>query len=395
MSAIINPAPLVVHLIFRLDFGGLETLLVECVNHIPPNRYRHAIICLTDFTEFSNKITQPGVEIYALHKPPGLGFDIHIALWKLLRKLRPTILHTYNLATIEYTFTAALAGVPIRIHAEHGRDMADPEGKNTKHNFLRRHLAPLIDRYVPVSSDLQQWLTKVVRIPVAKQLLINNGVDTEKFQPNKSVSIPASPWTSEHLVIGTVGRIQDIKNHSGLVRSFQRLQQLLPQHKDRLRLSIIGDGPLLPTLKMQVEAAGLSNVVWLPGARADVTELMHSFTLFTLPSLAEGTPVTLLEAMACGLPVVASHVGGIPEVISDQIHGSLVPAADEEALANALANYIKQPELATRHGAAACIRIEQKYSLTSMLNAYTNLYDVLCKEKFKHVPLAHVIPRAD
>jgi sugar transferase (PEP-CTERM/EpsH1 system associated) len=379
-AAVLPDRPLVVHLTYALDFGGLETLLVECVNRMPAHKYRHAIVCLTGYTDFVDKITQPGVEVVALHKPPGLGLGTHAALWKLLRRLRPALLHTYNLAAMEYAFTAACAGVPIRIHAEHGRDAGDPEGTNPKHNFLRRRLAPFIDRYVPVSDDLQRWLRQVVAIPEAKIALIKNGVDTARFQAGAG-GATASPWRPGDFVIGTVARVQDIKNHRGLVDAFIRLRDLLPEQRGRLRLSIVGDGPLLPALKAQVAAAGLGDVVWLPGTRSDIAELMHSFSLFALPSLAEGTPVSLLEAMACGLPVVASRVGGIPEVIDDGEHGSLVAPADSEALAAALARYVASPALASRHGTAARARIEHHYSMTAMLASYTGLYDALCAQK--------------
>jgi len=386
-----NTRPLVVHLTYALDFGGLETLLVECVNRMPAHKYRHAVVCLTGYTAFVDRITRPDVEVVALHKRPGLGLGTHAALWKLLRRLRPTILHTYNLAAAEYAFTATLAGVPVRIHAEHGRDASDPEGKNRKHNFLRRRLAPFIDRYVPVSSDLQRWLRQVVAIPERKIALIKNGVDTARFQAGAAggarVAGPtASPWQPGDFVIGTVARIQDIKHHCGLVEAFVRLRALMPDQRQRLRLSIVGDGPLLPALKAQVAAAGLDDVVWLPGARSDIAELMHSFSLFALPSLAEGTPVSLLEAMACGLPVVASRVGGIPEVIDDGEHGSLVAPADSAALAAALSRYVASPALASRHGAAARVRIEHHYSMTAMLAAYTGLYDALCAQKLGSPP---------
>jgi sugar transferase (PEP-CTERM/EpsH1 system associated) len=372
--------PLVVHLTYALDFGGLETLLIECINRMPAHKYRHAIVCLTNYTDFVSKITQPGVQIVALHKPPGLGLATHLKLWKLLRRMRPALLHTYNLAAMEYAFTATCAGVPIRIHAEHGRDASDPEGKNPKHNFLRRRLAPFIDRYVPVSDDLQRWLSQVVAIPPKKIALIKNGVDTARFHTRAS-GASASPWQPGDFVIGTVARVQDVKNHQGLVQAFAQVRELLPAHRARLRLSIVGDGPLLPALKAQVAAAGLEQVVWLPGARSDIAELMHSFSLFALPSLAEGTPVSLLEAMACGLPVVASNVGGIPEVIQDGEHGSLVAPADNAALAAAIARYVEAPALASRHGLAARARIEQRYSMNAMLAAYTGLYDMLCQEK--------------
>ena len=384
--------PLVVHLVYRLDFGGLETVLAECVNGMPSDRYRHAIVCLTDYTAFSEKITQPGVAIHALHKPPGAAPGTHLKLWKLLRQLRPTILHTYNLAAIEYAFTAAMAGVPIRIHAEHGRDLSDPEGKNRKHNLLRKLLIPFIDCFVPVSRDLKQWLTDVIGVPDAKNRLINNGVDTDRFQrpghPIASHEPQPGPADASHalFVVGTVGRIQDIKNHRGLVQAFVRLGELLPAQRDRLRLQIIGDGPLMTSLQAQVVAAGLTDTVWLPGARSDIAALMHGFSVFALPSFAEGTPVTLLEAMATGLPVVASAVGGIPDVVADGATGILTEASDIEAIASALARYCTEPGLAAAHGAAGRKIVENQYSMTAMLSHYTALYDGLCLAKFQRQP---------
>jgi sugar transferase (PEP-CTERM/EpsH1 system associated) len=372
--------PLVVHLTYALDFGGLETLLVDCVNRMPTDRYRHAIICLTRYTEFCERITQPGVELVALHKPPGHGFGTHLDFWKVLRRLRPAILHTYNLAALEYNLTAALAGVPVRIHAEHGRDAGDPAGINKKHNFLRRRMALFVDRFIPVSDDLQRWLAQVVGIPAAKTELIANGVDTARFT-RQPAGLSDSPWQAGDFVIGTVARIQDIKNHRGLVEAFERLRARLPQHRAHLRLSIIGDGPLMPALRAQVAAAGLDDVVWLAGARTDIPQLLHTFSLFCLPSLAEGTPVSLLEAMACGLPVVASRVGGIPEVVTEGEHGYLVPPSDTEALATALARYVADPDLARRHGDAARRRIEQRFGMDAMLSAYLGLYDHLYQRK--------------
>jgi len=371
--------PLVVHVVYSLDVGGLETLLVDCINRMPAEKYRHAVVCLTRYTDFALRITQPGVELFALNKPPGNGLRVHARFWQLMRRLRPAIVHTYNLAAMEYCFTAAAAGVPVRIHAEHGRDAGDPHGLNRKHNFLRRRLAPFIDRYIPVSDDLQRWLDRVVGIAPAKNLLIKNGVDTARFKPRTDV-VDAAPWAPDALVIGAVARVQDVKNHRDLVAAFALLRERLPALRERLRLSIVGDGPLLAALQAQVAAAGLQDVVWLPGARADVADLLHGFDIFALPSLAEGTPVSLLEAMACGLPSVCSRVGGIPEVITDGVHGSLVPV-EVEALAAALARYVQDPALAARHGAAARMRIEEKYSMDAMLGAYIGLYDSLLARK--------------
>jgi sugar transferase (PEP-CTERM/EpsH1 system associated) len=377
--------PLVVHLIYRLDIGGLETLLVDTINRMPAREYRHAVVCLTDYTDFARRITRPGVELFALHKRPGLGLGSHLALFKLLRRLRPAILHTYNLGTIEYAAVALLAGVPVRVHAEHGRDASDPHGSNRKHNLLRRLLVPVIDRYVPVSRDLERWLREVVGIPDARNRLIDNGVDTERFRAQPLPADPAEAWQQPGaFVIGTVGRLQDVKHHAGMVDAFIRLRALLPEQRDRLKLAIVGDGPLREQLERQVAAAGIGDAVFLAGARADVAPVMRSFSLFALSSIAEGTPVTLLEAMASELPVVATAVGGIPELVADGTTGTLVPPNDPERMAQALAAYVRDPALVRAHGAAARLRVEQKYSMAAMLASYLALYDGLCKTKTNH-----------
>lgn len=374
--------PLVAHLIYRLDIGGLETLLVDTINRMPPGRYRHAVICLTDYTDFAQRITRPGVDLFALHKPAGLGLSTHADLFRLLRRLRPRILHTYNLGTIEYAATAWLAGVPVRVHAEHGRDARDPQGVNPKHNLLRRLLAPCIDRYVPVSRDLHGWLERVVRIPRARLQLIDNGVDTERFRPGlPGAKDMAEPWQDDPaaFVIGTVGRLQDVKDQATLLEAFAILRRQLPQAP--LRLVLVGDGPLRSALAAQVAASGLQDSVWFAGARSDVAPVMRSFSLFALSSIAEGTPVTLLEAMASGLPVAATAVGGIPDLVEQDVSGSLVPPRDPHALAAAIAPYVREPALARRHGAAGRARVEQQYSMHAMLAAYVALYDELCQTK--------------
>jgi len=374
----VDTRPLVVHLVYSLGVGGLETLLVDCINRMPA--YRHAVVCLTTYTSFADRIRRGDVELHALGKPPGLGLGTHRTFWRLMRRLRPAVLHTYNLAALEYAFTATLAGVPVRIHAEHGRDASDPHGLNPKHNFLRRRLVPFVDRFIPVSEDLNRWLGDVVRIPAAKTLFIKNGVDTDTYAPGGTPAAD-SPWTRDDVVIGTVARIQDVKNHRALVAAFAQLRERLPALAPRLKLSIVGDGPLLPTVRAQVAELGLQDAVWLPGARADIAAILHTFSVFALPSLAEGTPVSMLEAMACGLPVVASRVGGIPEVVDEGVQGLLVPVGDVAALTDALARYTQDAGLRAAHGGAGRARVEERFSLRAMVAAYGELYDGLCQSK--------------
>ena len=383
MTAVIHPTspqpPLVVHLIYRLDIGGLETLLVDTINRMPPERYRHAIVCLTDYTDFAQRITRPGVELFALHKPPGQALGTHATLWRLLRRLRPAILHTYNLGCNEYAVTALAAGVPVRVHAEHGRDAGDPQGLNRKHNLLRRWVAPCIDRIVPVSRDLRDWLDNVVGIAPSRLQVIDNGVDTERFHP----ALPAESWSDQPgtFVIGSVGRLQDVKDQATLIDAFALLRAMLPDQD--LRLVLVGDGPLRARLQARIDAAGLHDSALLAGARADVAPAMRGFSLFALSSIAEGTPVTMLEAMANGLPVVSTAVGGIPDLVQDNALGRLVPPSNPQALAEALAGYVRDPALARSHGAAGRAHVERRYSMRAMLDAYLALYDGLCQSKMK------------
>lgn len=363
--------PLIVHLIYRFDCGGLQTLLAECINRMPANHYRHAVICLTGHTPYAERISRPDVELYALDKPPGQSLITHWRLWRLLRRLRPAILHTYNIGTIEYNLTAWLACVPVRIHAEHGRDSIEMAGDHAKYNRLRRLLTPIIDAYVPVSEDLHAWLRQTIRVPERKIAMVPNGVDTLHYAP--------APVTRDNpartILIGTVGRIDRIKNHAGLLDAFDLLLARFPAPAFDLRLAIVGDGPLLADLRARVAAQDWCGRVWLPGAQADIAGIMRGYSMFVLPSLSEATPVTILEAMATGLPVVASRVGGIPQLVLDEQSGLLVAPCDPAALAAALARYIDDPALGIRHGAAGRAHIQARYSVEAMVDGYVSLYN--------------------
>ena len=385
-------APLIVHLIYRLDFGGLENLLVERINRIPATRYRHAVVCLTGYTDFAARITQPGVTLHTLDKPPGLALATHAALWRLLRQLRPAIVHTYNLATVEYAAVALLAGVPIRINGLHGRDAGDPTGSNRKHNFLRRAMLPFYDGCYANSADMAAWNRDVIGVPEAKNHLLANGIDTARFTPRDAAALagvaPPPGWPASFdensFVIASVGRIQAVKDQASLVAAFVLLRRALPALQGRLRLAIVGDGPLLPQLRAQVAAAGVEDQVWLPGARSDIAAILARCAVFALPSIAEGTPGAALEAMAAGLPVVGSRVGGVPEVVADGVTGYVVPPSDPAALAGALGRYAAVPALADQHGAAGRARVLERYGMEAMVAGYVALYDRLCQKKLKN-----------
>lgn len=381
--------PLIVHLLYRLDYGGMENLLVERINRMPAARYRHAVVCLTGHTAFAARIRQPEVVLYALGKPAGLALATHLVLWRLLRQLRPAILHSYNLSAIEYAAAAWLAGVPVRINGAHGRAADDPAGLNRKHNLLRRLMTPFYDHCYANSADLLAWNRQVIGVPLAKSRLLPNGVDTDRYRPADPDNCGelAGPLARHFgpgcIVIGSVGRIEAVKDHRTLLCAFLQLRLRRPDLAPRLRLAIIGDGPVLPALRRQALSDGLAQQVWLPGKRDDVVAILRELSVFALPSIAEGTPGAVLEAMACAVAVVASKVGGVPEVVEDGVTGTLVAAADPTAMSAALERYASQPGLAARHGAAARARVLRHYSMQAMVAAYQALYDELCARKLK------------
>jgi sugar transferase (PEP-CTERM/EpsH1 system associated) len=332
------------------------------------------------YTEFSKKITRPGVALYSLGKQSGLSLGTHVALWKLLRKLKPAVLHSYNLSAIEYAPAALLAGVPVRVNGAHGRDAADPQGRNPKHNFLRRAMVPFYDCCYANSADMLEWNRTVIGVPAHKSRLLANGIDSDKFRPAGAERSDAF-FAAGCIVIGTVGRIQDVKDHATLVDAFALLLERMPEQRAQLRLAIVGDGPLLEKLRAKVAAAGIADQVWLPGSRTDIADILRGLDIFCMSSIAEGTPGSALEAMASGLPVVGTRVGGIPEVIADGVTGLLVPASDPAAMAQALERYARSPAMTREHGAAGRERVQRHYNMNAMVAGYQSMYDTLCERK--------------
>jgi sugar transferase (PEP-CTERM/EpsH1 system associated) len=377
-------APLVAHVIYRLDVGGLENGLVNLINRIPAGRYRHAIICLTDYSAFRQRIQRGDVPVFALNKPPGNSPITHFKLWRLLKQLRPDIIHTRNLGALEATVPAALAGVPVRIHGEHGRDIDDLDGTNTRRQIVRRLFKPFVHQYIAMSRDLESYLQHKIGVLPSRISQIYNGVDSTRFHPagKNRDAVPYPDFSGPgHFVIGSVGRMQDVKDPLTLARAFVRLMQATPGSEQRLRLVMVGDGPLRERARMLLAEAGVDQYAWLPGERNDVASIMRSFDLFVLPSLAEGISNTILEAMASGLPVLATAVGGSPELVQAGVTGTLVPRDDPESMARAMRAYAESAELCRRHGMEARRTIERRFGMDAMVNAYMAVYDQLLATK--------------
>jgi sugar transferase (PEP-CTERM/EpsH1 system associated) len=319
MAAHSQPAvPLIAHVVFRFDYGGLENGLVNLVNRLPADRFRHAIVALDGVGEdFRRRLQRPDVPVLSIGKRPGKDLPSYYRMWRTLRRLQPDIVHTRNLGTLDMQLAAAAAAVRRRVHGEHGWSPSDPQGLDPRNLRLRRLLRSLPQGYVAMSRDIARWLEQGIGVPAARIRQLYSGVDTGRFRPEGPV--PADlPWPRDAgpgappVVVGSVGRFDPIKNHAGLLRAFRAILERHPDWRGRVRLIIAGDGPLRGELTALVRELDLADSVWLPGARKDTPELLRAMDLFVLPSINEGISNTILEAMASGLPVVAGRVGATP-----------------------------------------------------------------------------------
>ena len=367
----------IVHLLYRFAAGGLENVLVQLINGLPVAEFRHTVVALTTVdAAFAARIQRSDVQFIALNKKPGQPYKMYPAMYRLLRKLQPDVFHSCNIAALEFAPMAALAGVPLRVHAEHGWDIADPNGSNRHYQRLRKLYQRFVHQFVCVSEQLQSYLLNRIGVPAARVNLVPNGVDTERFRPWRTGdTLPLGfPFNKQdHWVVGTVGRLEPIKNQPLLAHAFVQLVQSNPLNAGRLRLAIVGAGPLESEVRQILEAACMQDRLWLPGVRSDVPEILRVLDCFVLPSLSEGTSCTLQEAMSCGRNMVATDVGGNRQLLGAGRQGLLVPSGDVRALCQAITRvYLRQGELPD----AAMGRevAERAFGLPSVLARYRRLF---------------------
>jgi sugar transferase (PEP-CTERM/EpsH1 system associated) len=359
----------------------MENGMVNLFNHLPPERYRHVVISLTDYGDFRHRITAQEVEFFKLGKQPGHDYKWMPRLYKLFSRLRPDILHTRNLNALEAQFVGALWGTRGRVHGEHGRDMYDIDGRNWKYNLMRRAASHIVHHYIAVSQDLANWLTTTVRVAPERVSQIYNGVDTERFRPPSGGGVessigPAGFFDGARFVVGSVGRMAAVKDYPTLVSAFIGLCKELPDPTG-LRLVIVGDGPTRVACQAMVDQAGLTDQACFPGDSNDTAAWLRRFDVFVLPSLGEGVSNTILEAMATGLPVVATRVGGTPELVLEGITGSMFEPRDVTALKQHIAGFANDAARRRSAGRASRARIEAAFYWPRTAAAYQAVYDKL------------------
>lgn len=361
--------PTILHIVDTLHAGGLEANLAVLIAGTI-DRYTHRVCCVRSSGIIAEHLRALDVPVTVIGKR---GTRDWLMVWHLTwhcRQVRPQIVHTRNWGTVDGIVAARLARVPVVIHSEHGFDTATIPP--------RRHwslwaVTPLVDRMLTVSEDLGRRLHTEFGVPARKISVVRNGVDAARFHPrsDRPAIRRKHGYADTDLIIGVAARLDPIKNHVGLINAFKRVAE----RRADARLLIVGEGPERERIEREVERLRLSSRVRLVGHQVDVETWLAMFDLFAYAPRFEGMPNGVLEAMATGVPVVATRVGGVPEAVIDGVTGRLVAAGDTEALVAAIELYCGDAETRAAHGAAGRARVVTEFRAESMLAAYAAAYD--------------------
>jgi glycosyltransferase involved in cell wall biosynthesis len=360
----------VFYVINSLRIGGAEQLLVNLARHLERERFEMVVCALWSDGPIGETLREAGVAVHCLNKKPSLYSPGTLyELIRLMRREKPDVVHAQLFAANFYGRLAGLmSGVPVLISTEQNVI----QGKRRLHIWADRVLARRTDAIITVSQAVREAIAAELRHPSAPLEVIYNPVDLDRFRPdNRREEVRAALGLEpEQIALGMVGRLVEAKGHRYLLEA---LAILLPQHP-QARLLIIGDGVLRGELEELGRELGIADAVRFLGLRRDIPDLLNALDIFVFPSIWEGLPVALLEAMACELPVVASDIAPVHEVVGDRRAALLVPPTDIQGLAGAIARLLADRQLARQLAAAGRERVKEKFSARACVRKLQDLY---------------------
>ena len=367
----------VCYLITELNVGGAEKVVQRLALSLPRDRYEVLAACLFDPGAVADEIRAAGVPVVDLGMRGKSDLRAALRLYGLLRRRDIQILHAHMFhANLLASLVGWIANVPVVIATRHTVEMG-----GAAREWVNCVTVALCDAMVVVSNQVHEVQLRQPWIDPTKLVVIPNGVPVETATCCSPESTQAlrQEWgiDADVLVVGTVARLGPEKGHAYLLEAVAEvLKQVL-----QTRLLLVGDGPMRSQLEDRAKALGVADSIVFAGLRHDVQTILSLFDLFVLPSLWEGLPMAVLEAMAAGLPVVATAVGGTPEVVVDGVTGLLVPPRDPHALAEAILRLLRDPDLRKRMGGAGRERVAAHFSVEQMVQRTEKLYEHLLAEK--------------
>jgi glycosyltransferase involved in cell wall biosynthesis len=367
----------VLHIIHGLSWGGAENQVVTLAPALSGDRYTIHVCCLQNEGAQANALRTRGIQVVSLNMRLRYWPIAVYRLYRLIERLKPQIVHTHLYNTgIWGRLVSKLAGVPVILTTEAGMTV----WKKRRHLLLERFVNRFTDKMIAVSEDIRQRRIHLEGVPPEKIITIPAAVDIKRFSQMKSREQARTELDIETSspVIGTVARLVAAKRLDYLLEAARAVCETVPQ----ARFLIVGDGPLRKELESQAMQLDLApEYVRFLGNRQDVTDFLSALDIFVLSSEREGLPVSLLEAMAASRPVVATQVGGIPQVIQDRHNGLLVPPHDPAGLAKAIIALIKDSTLRESMAREGYRTVEARFSTDVVGQQIIALYDSLLEKK--------------
>jgi len=360
----------VLHVVPSLEVGGLEQIVLDLVRLGVEAGQKVDVLCIDRLGELAPAVAEAGGHVHCLHKPPGFWFTELKGLRDVLRMVRPDVIHTHATGELFYTGPVARRlGFTAIIHTEHGALYGESRQTRLVGRIAGRHAM----KVVCVSHETARHVLGHRIVPKRKVKVIYNGVDLDRFDGARSerramrgeLNIPESVR-----VIGTVGRLSTVKRQDVLIRAFARVRQAIPD----CHLLLVGDGPTRGALTDLVASLHLGDQVHFTGYRVDRERCLAAIDLFALTSDSEGTPLSLLEAWATGLPAVVTSVGGLPELVENYVTGILVPPRNPEMLAAAMTEVLVSPRLYDSLAGASAETVRSRFDRRAMFERYTSEY---------------------
>ncbi len=372
MDGLVRPLR-IMHVFDRLDVGGTEKAVMKLVRGLEPGLFEHYICTLRGASAAADEWAAGVPVLHAGQEGEEFQFNVP-RLVRVMKTVRPAIVHSRNWGGIEAVVAARFAGVPVVVHSEHGYELDMRSGLPLHRRLLRHAVYRMAGAVATVTEELRDYHARQAWWDPAAVKVLYNGIDGQEFRPQPQVrddvrrrlGIPV-----DALVVGWVGRMVPLKDLTTLLKAAEALVSETPS----LHVVLVGSGSELSRLQdYAAHSPQLSGRVVFPGTVDCVADLLNAMDIFVLPTLMEGMSNTLLEALAVGLPVVATRVGGNPEVVADGVCGYLFPPQDVPGLVSQLRTLLRDPRLRTEFGRAARERALRHFSLEGMLRRYRDLY---------------------
>ena len=366
----------ILHVLDSLNVGGMERVVINVANGLDPARFAQSVCCISRAGAAAHTL-RPEVKLFDLGKGDSRAWLMPLQVARVIRAEQPDIVHTQSWAGVDGALAQILTRQGRLVHSEHGRNLPYIHYEPPKRKVVRRCVYQLADAVFTVSQEMREYFCRETGFPATRMRVLHNGVDVGEIERTKADGVRAELGLApDARVIGTVARFQETKDLGTLVRAFAQLQ---PPGKAKLLL--VGDGAERAKLEKLAAELGVAADVIITGIRHDVPRLLRAMDVFALSSLSEGLPISVLEAMAASLPVVATNVGMLPELLREGENGFLVEPCAAEAMTEQLARLVNEPELARRLGAAGRWQVEREYSLAAMLQRYEELYLSLLEKR--------------